>query len=298
VDLQGITWDHPTISILVVTPQEGLTWWTSSYLNATLRAIGEWNNAIHDFTLNYSEFDYLSKVILFPTVASAMASGYDVYVNWTKTSLDNSTNEIGMSQSIYTLPSTIINNTVVLSAENSRGYVLNEVDMQNVALHELGHSLGLGHCNYDGDVMYHEYVPERTVERLSSLDLYGVSKVFAWMSTSTQYYPSNFALQKSSVTPPSKIQYFYLPISYEILPSGSLPENQATNPYLSSASNIAQTLLTYGSTLLTYAFQFLMRPEILTLAAIATPTLLVIGLLFIRSQKRKRQILDSSETPI
>lgn len=290
--LQGITWDHSTISVLIVTPQKSITWWTSSYLNATLRAIGQWNNAIHDFSLNYSDFNYLSKVALIPTVASTLKPGFDIYVNWTKASMDNTT-EIGISRSLYRLPSTIINNTIILSSEDSHGYILNELDMQNVALHELGHSLGLDHSNYNRDVMYPTYTPKKTVQQLSTLDIYGVSKVFAWMSASDRFYPSNVVVEKSSITLPSNIAYVYLPISYDNVPIDSIPEDSVSNPYLSSPLNLIQAITSYCEAFLTFTLQALTNLEILIPLTVMILMLLIIVPLFISLQRKKRKIVDS-----
>ncbi len=297
VGLQGIAWDHSTLAVLIVTPQKSVNWWTSSYLNATLRAIGQWNNAIHDFSLNYSGFNYLTKVTLIPTVANTLRSGFDIYVNWTETSVDNTT-EIGISRSVYRLPSTIINNTIILSAEDSQGYVLNELDMQNIALHELGHSLGLDHSNYNHDVMYPTYTPKKTVLQLSTLDVYGVSKVFAWISTSSQLSPSNIVVQKSMISLPEDISYVYLPISYDNLPSDSVPENSLRNPYLSSPLNFVQMLTNYCTAFLTLTLQSLRNLEILVPLTIMLVMLLIIVPVFVRSQKKKRKPLDSCETAI
>jgi predicted Zn-dependent protease len=270
LDLQGLTWNHSTISVLVV-PQDNASWWKSSYLNATLRAISEWNNAIVYFARNYSNFAYLSSLRMIPTISHAMNSGFDVYISWIETSLNTGANEIGDTQTVYEQPYTIIKSTITLAAKDSQGYVLNEADMQNVALHELGHSLGLGHSSYLGDVMYPHYTPKQTVEGLSTLDVYGVSTVFQWMSKSSQFNPV------SSVTLPSNIPYQYLPISNENLPPPS--STPSPTPY--------QTVLTYIRTLLTYILQFFLRPEFSIPLLIAILALLVTEFVVATHRRRK-----------
>jgi hypothetical protein len=84
--------------------------------------------------------------------------------------------------------------------------------MQNIALHELGHSLGLGHSNYTGDVMYPAYTLLGPADSISTLDVYGVATVFAWMLNPSKFYPVNEWLQSNSVILPSN-QYEYLPVS-------------------------------------------------------------------------------------
>jgi len=67
-----------------------------------------------------------------------------------------------------------VNSTTILATRSNHGVSLNEVDLQNVALHELGHSLGLGHSNHTGDLMYGTYSIGTTPESISTLDVYGV----------------------------------------------------------------------------------------------------------------------------
>ena len=281
LNLEEITWNHSTISVLIIM-QDSESWWAPSYLNATLRAIGEWNHAILDFASNYTSYAYLSKLRMVPTVSHTIDSGFDTYISWTKRPL-NATNHIGYTNTWHEVPSgIIINSTISLASEDSSGYVLNEVDMQNIALHELGHSLGLGHSSYLGDVMYSKYTLNQPIEGLSTLDLYGVSTVFQWMSNSSS---PPYSPQQSSVTLPSSVQYLYLPISYGNLP----PPTLSPTPFPALPSGLSQTLstygqtvLTFGQTLLTYTLQFFLHPGILISLLIAISAVLVTEFLVAR----------------
>ena len=228
--LQGLAWNHSTITVLIVT-QEGMSWWQPSYLNATFRAVDEWNNAIYDFAANYSGFSYMSRLRMIPTVGQATVSGYDVYITWVGVIQNPTSDEIGSSQAVYEPPGTIINNTIILASEDARGRVLNEYDMQNIALHEVGHSLGLSHSGYSADIMYPSYTPKTTAQALSTLDLYGVSTVMAWMASSV-YDPFNSPPRVSSVALPENMTYQFLPVQYEDLPPLPPPPENPLDPIL------------------------------------------------------------------
>jgi predicted Zn-dependent protease len=274
LELQQITWNHSTISVLII-PQENESWWNPSHLNATLRAICEWNQAIQDFTSNYTDYAYLSKLRMTPTVAYTMDSGFDVYVFWSETP-SRVADEVGYTKTFYNVDSrSIKNSTINLASKLLQGlYSLNEIEMQNVVLHELGHSLGLGHSNFTEDLMYPIFSmnPLNRVQALSTLDLYGVSAVFQWMSNSSN---SLYSSHESSVTLPSKVAYRYLPIFNADLPTSS------------AYSVLCQTLLTYIQYRVNNVTSLVMRPEVSTILIVIF-VLLVIVFLFARQQKAKK----------
>jgi hypothetical protein len=118
---------------------------------------------------------------------------------------------VGLSQISANYQKTITNCTVNLAVHTLHGDTLNEGDMQNVALHELGHCLGLRHSNYTGDLMYSLYTIGSPAEDVSTLDVYGMATVFAWKTDSVTFFPVNNLVNK--VVLPTGVTYQFLPVS-------------------------------------------------------------------------------------
>jgi len=267
IDLQGLTWNHTIITVLIV-PQSQQSWWNPSYLNSTLRAVNVWNNAILNFSSYSSQFSYLSQIRLVSSVSQTLESGFDIYITWQEEYAG--TNTLATSRPFVQLPCTIINNTITLGAK-TKTYVLNEVDMQNIAIHELGHALGLGHSDYANDIMYPQYTPKGNVIALSTLDLYGVSVVFEWLS----HYPyiPNICPSKSSISLPFYVQYGYLPISYEDLPPQTPPSYK---------------------TLLDFILGLISFPYVIILLLLLTISLIILSVVIWRAMNTKETSEDDT----
>ena len=238
VQLQGFAWNHSTLSALVVTA-ENESWWSPDYINDTIRAIGQWNDALRDFAVNYSDFSYLSNVAVRWDLSNVTLAGYDLYFNWTEASLSNSSDEVGLAKTYVNSDSSILNCSISLAVHTNQGDLLRNVDMQNIALHELGHGLGLGHSNFTGDLMYSLYTLGGSPEGVSTLDTYGVATVFGWMTNASSFHPVSRWLTQKSVTLPMPISYQDLPVSAENTP----PQTLLDSPVVQFLSMVLNVLL-------------------------------------------------------
>ena len=256
IDIRGFTWNHSTIKISIL-PQENESWWDPSYLNATIRAIAQWNEAIDEFATNYTAFSFMSNINLLPSITQEENPDFDVYISW----IDACDDEMKLGLTTAYIESNCIStkSTVCLAAKAPSGYVMTEVDMQNLVTHELGHTLGLYHCNFVDDVMYYTYAYRNDIKPISSLDVYAVSEVFKWLSNSTQFSSVNQCPPESKVTLPSDIPYFGLQTS---------PENLPFNPPRTLADNI---------------IEFFSRPEV-QITIILTAFLLIVAVILYKKR--------------
>ena len=266
LQLQGFAWNRTTLDVLVVTPSNE-SWWNPVYLNCMLRAIGQWNDAITAFTSNYSDFSYLSSLSIRSTVSNETQQGFDIYVNWTQNPLSDTEDQVGLSKATVDRGGAIINSTINLAASTNHGVAVSEADAQNIALHELGHSLGLGHCNYTGDLMYPAYTLEGSAKVISTLDAYAVATVFAWKLNESSFYPVKGWFKENSVTLPSTVPYESLPVSAE----NARPETLANNP-------VVQFLILIG--------QILIHPEVLVVVIAIIVIFVIIAVVPIKKRPK------------
>lgn len=241
VDIQGFAWNHSSLSALLVT-SENESWWQNSLVDDAQRAIGQWNDALTAFA-NVSSYSYLSSVNIQSTVSNVSLPGYDLYINWTKSSLSNSSDEVGLAKTFVNGDSSVENCTISLAVQTSQGTTMRGIDIQNIAIHELGHGLSLGHSNYTGDLMYSTYSLGSSPEAISTLDAYGVARCFAWLTDTSSFRPVSRWLNVSYVTLPQDIAYTDLPVSAKNQPPQTLADSPTVQFMIMMLAVLAQPII-------------------------------------------------------
>jgi len=264
LDVQGAAWNRTTLSALLVPPYNE-SWWNPLYLNAALRAIGQWNDAIAGFASNYSDYSYLSSVNIQPVTMNRSQPNFDIYINWTQfpPSADNS--EVGLTKTFADNSHTMINSTISLATHTSHG------DAQNIALHELGHGLDLGHSNYTSDLMYPTYTLRSGAKFVSTLDCYGVAAIFAWLQNPAWFYPVDRWLSQNYVILPSSITFKYLPVSSQ----NARPQTLENNPLVQ---------------FFVFMFEVFIHPEIAAITIVIIVVFVVLALIPARRRKRRLKV--------
>lgn len=229
------------VEVLLVPPANGdlgdaVTGPTAlDYLEATLRGIHRWEPAIDAFTARHPEFAYLQELVVHVEVFDGVQParlGYDVIIVWDPYSGPMFRGFAGSMSGGCCLAESLVHASgryIVLSlfANSPRaGQLLpdwpEKNDVENVAMHEFAHTWGLGHSTtwtaQTGPDLMVSPAPfvfgngatagdggERTpLECISSLDLYGLAKLYAWIPRGNPNFPP---YPGNSATLPASIPY-------------------------------------------------------------------------------------------
>lgn len=214
---------HTRTRVLLVPPSHGdlgdpLGPTVLDYLDATLRGIHGWVDAMHAFADDYPRFDYLRDITveieIFDGVDPVDPAGYEVIIGYVAagpvfrgvaSDADDDTqyllDEFGLGEDVHFSGRVI---ALSLFGGSPRAgqvvYDFPEVnDLEIVTLHEFGHTFGLGHTrtwhptlgpdlmNSPAPFVYGNGFAggdggERTAFKcLSSLNLYGMAELYSWI---------------------------------------------------------------------------------------------------------------------
>lgn len=232
IELEGFTWNHTNLKVLILT-NETASWWDPIYVDSVLRAVGVWNDAFKTNAENYTGYQYMSKLNLVASVSEDCRPDYDIYVSWTDQPFIEE--DTGWYALTYSVAGVAQNSSITLAVNSGLGVGLSGIDMQNLAVHELGHSLGLGHCNFDGDIMFPTSLLSSPARGVSNLDVFGVATVFKWAGSNSEI---NSWRGVSSVGLPSGIRF-------AVFSSGNLPSYSFFEPVVGSLRVFALLVLRF-----------------------------------------------------
>ncbi|MCW3999619.1 MAG: matrixin family metalloprotease [Candidatus Bathyarchaeota archaeon] len=206
LDISTIRWNKSALDIQIIEASNE-SWWQPEFLNATTNTLANWKSAIDFFTEKYPDYSYLSSLTFDFTVSQQATDGYDVYFIFAQT-IPHENNLVLGRTTTYPTSSNNIDHCVITLATTSQTLSFNTDGMMNVAMHEFGHALGLGHSNSTDDLMYPSNDLIFSENQISTLDLYGLAILFNWLNEGSPPTP-----QTNTITLPADIVFEYAPVS-------------------------------------------------------------------------------------
>ena len=146
INLLQVTWNHDPVTVYIKL-QKGVD---PTYKNEVITALNNWSNGLKSRTSS-TAFNF--EILDDPQSKKRPA---DITIT-----LKKNTGVILGSTSISSQGGLIQQAKITLATQNALGLPLDSADVRNIARHEIGHALGLGHANDDGkepiDLMAPQY---------------------------------------------------------------------------------------------------------------------------------------------
>lgn len=212
IPTEGESWDHSIVTVQIA-PASGQSWFKPTFTADVSSAIERWTESISVFTDAYG-FRYLRQLRFSVYVTGFnQTSNPDISISF----VQSDPSFVGVTKFLYPTSDnyfqTVTTQLAAFDSSNTRQ--LTDVDMENVAMHEFGHALGLDHAvspvTSDNflELMFKDYGqaiggPNNFVQEPSTLDLYALATIYSWIPGNAPVtgWPRTFSL-----TLPSGISY-------------------------------------------------------------------------------------------
>jgi predicted Zn-dependent protease len=207
--LEEFRWTKFPVKVLVDMNQ----WTQPEYAVAVREALDSWIKSIWNYTNTYNDISLATVNYLFYSNDVNSTTNYDVLISFAPDKIPPGPNTVGLTTYSWDLtthqpvPPITINITTYSGTATT-------LFIKNIAMHEFGHALGLGHAlpqnTLNGPELMYYSSSKNQVVYPSTLDVYGLTKVYNGSYGQTVYLPSSIPyvmLAEGDIPPPQIIPW-------------------------------------------------------------------------------------------
>jgi predicted Zn-dependent protease len=209
IALEEFRWTKFPVRVLVDMNQ----WTQPEYAVAVREALDGWIKSIWNYTNTYNDTSLERVNYLFYLNDVNSTTNYDVLISFAPDNIPPGPNTVGLTTYSWDLathqpvPPITINITTYSGTATT-------LFIKNIAMHEFGHALGLGHANPQNtlngpELMYYSSSKNQVIYP-STLDVYGLTRVYNGSYGQTVYLPSSIPyvmLAEGDIPPPQIIPW-------------------------------------------------------------------------------------------
>jgi predicted Zn-dependent protease len=213
ISLEGFRWNSFPARVLV----DMNTWSTPDYAVAVREALDDWLRSIWNYTDSFNDTSLTMIRFAFYESDINRTDNYNVLVTFAASEINPPSETVGLTTARWN-PQThepispVTVNITTYSATASHLFV------RNVAMHELGHALGLGHASpqntLDGPELMYHISSRNSILFPSTLDVYGLTVLYRGRYDQTVQLPADIPHKMPSegtVPPPTSDFWENLP---------------------------------------------------------------------------------------
>ena len=195
IELEEFRWNKFPLKVFVNMNQ----WSIYDYAIAVHEALGDWLKSIWNYTHTYTNTTLQINYLFYVKNVNS-SSNYDIIVSFAPNELSQNPNTVGLTTYRWEIKTHIPQSPIMINI-TTYSATADHLFVKNVAMHELGHALGLGHTSSasttNGPELMYPTSSMKQIVYPSTLDVYGL----------TMLYEDNFGL---TIQLPSKIPYIML----------------------------------------------------------------------------------------
>lgn len=194
IEINGTRWDFTSRAELRVLVQTnpGYTGWTDSHLIDAYEAISDWEECIRSFISKYG-FSYLGK-IKFNIGANQYVEteDYDILIQWLEQPEGPT---LAKTEILSNANGATVQARILVSLSKADGRPLSHPEVKALIAEEIGHTLGLGHSNMKGDLMFGVIDAVALTYCHSTLDVYALAQIYSYLQDGNfQPLPSTYRI--------------------------------------------------------------------------------------------------------